>query len=192
MIWTKEFIESKIKSRVQYSIDKDSGITEANWKEQNSKYRASVKSPGKGTMQSLVSYLTLPNVDYDIAKSRLTFRQSDLEWPVKHMSFDEFIDNHNKGIAMGNVWVSGVENALYEMKQRYPKQHIIKDPGKFVVRLDEGHYVVKLTRSWLYYGMYASSAKKFQTAKQADKRVQEKVISRGFKKVVNYKVLELT
>jgi hypothetical protein len=40
----------------------------------SSQYRASWRFPGNGDLKSTISYLTNPNLDYDLALQYLTFR----------------------------------------------------------------------------------------------------------------------
>lgn len=189
-IGSKQEIEAYAKSLVQSNIDKEEyEVTEQNWKTVSSQYWASIRSPGKGTMQQLISFWSNPNVDYDIAKECLTFRTHSIGGETKHYSFDEFIEVRKN--IVGWISVEWCDNALYMMKRRYPKKPKSKATGNWAIQIHYGQFIVKLTRWWLYHTQRADSAKKFKTEQAAMKRADEKIKGR-FNSVKEYKAVLLS
>ena len=166
----------------------------------NSQYRASWRFPGEGTIKSAITYLTNPNIDYDLALTHLQF---------KFEAEDErfWLDKLEEKLQALNWWrtrlkVYGVDNVLFEQKMRRDwirrtRPKVIKEPWTFVIHPEgtvywERIFIRRLTSRAMAYTTYMDSAKRFDTEQQALKRIEKRDLKgRFWSKVDWYKVLNI-
>lgn len=208
-VWYKKDIEIYVKTWAQRYIDDNETEDYKQWNDSNrqtmsSQYRASWRVPGNGDLKATISYLTNPNLDYDLALQYLTFRfEHSIKLGQENNTFkiDELAEKID-ALWDVKIWlrINWVEQALREQKYRRDsiqksKPKIEKEPGKFIIKVNNWLYnnivIRKLTNRSLIYTHYYETAKRFNTESQAKKRLADKDLKSRFSSIVSLDVISI-
>lgn len=173
--WTKEEVEKKVYNIVKPKFWEE--INEHNYLKKSSQYRLSIRTPGNGTIQSFISYVSKPNTGYEIALKhiRINWKKiNEIDFEKEKICYIKWLDEVLR------------ENKIKKSRENNNKATIVKKNNFCILYTNRewvSFFISKMTRYWVKGYSTKMGAKTFETesnAKRYIKKLEDKMSSCTF------------